>query len=360
PLLPDFKGLGRFITGHYRIWLVLFLALLGPALWGYTHTSVYYNLDSTLPRNLPSVVANEKLDATFNMGATDMLLIDADIPARDISAMAGQMESVDGVNFVIGLNTIKGGALPDEMIPAHLKESLGNENWQLLIIGSEYAVASEEVNRQCDSLEAIAKKYDSGAMLIGEAPCTRDLIRITDRDFKTVSAVSIGVIFLIILLVFRSLSLPFILVATIEFGIFINLGIPAFTGTVIAFVSSIVIGTVQLGSTVDYAILMTTRYRRERLSGKEKTEAIETAVDTSAKSVMVSAISFFAATFGVGVYSNIDMISSLCTLMARGALISMVCVILVLPSLLMLLDGVIMATSTKGGSRPADMEKARV
>ena len=356
PLLPDFKGLGRFITGHYRIWLVLFLAMLGPAVWGYTHTSVYYNLDSTLPRNLPSVVANEKLDATFNMGATDMLLIDADIPARDISAMAGQMESVDGVNFVIGLNTIKGGALPDEMIPAHLKESLGNENWQLLIIGSEYAVASEEVNRQCDSLEAIAKKYDSGAMLIGEAPCTRDLIRITDRDFKTVSAVSIGVIFLIILLVFRSLSLPFILVATIEFGIFINLGIPAFTGTVIAFVSSIVIGTVQLGSTVDYAILMTTRYRRERLSGKEKTEAIETAVDTSAKSVMVSAISFFAATFGVGVYSNIDMISSLCTLMARGALISMVCVILVLPSFLMLLDKVIMATSTRKGSRAADME----
>ena len=348
PFIPEFPGIGKFVTDHYKVFLVLFFLLLGPAVWGYNHTNVYYNLDSSLPRDLPSIVANTKLEETFDMGATDMLLIDASLSDKEVRAMADEMKQVDGVSFVLGLSTLKGGSIPDAMIPGKIMDELTSDNWQLLILGSEYAVASNEVNEQCDALEAIAKKYDAGSMLIGEAPCTRDLIRITATDFARVSTASIGMIFLIILLVFWSVSLPVILVLTIEFGIFINLGIPAFTGTVIAFVSSIVIGTVQLGSTVDYAILMTTQYRRERLRGVDKKQAIADTVQTNTKSVMVSALSFFGATFGVGLYSNIDMISSLCTLMARGALISMVCVIFVLPSFLMVTDKVIMVTSLGG------------
>ena len=354
--LPEIPGIGKFVTDHYKVFLVLFFLLLGPAVWGYRNTDVYYNLDSSLPRDLPSIVANTKLDETFDMGATDMVLIDASLDEKEVRAMADEMKQVDGVSFVLGLSTLKGGSIPDAMIPEGIMEELTSDNWQLLILGSEYAIASNEVNEQCDALEAIAKKYDAGSMLIGEAPCTRDLIRITATDFARVSTASIGMIFLIILLVFRSVSLPVILVLTIEFGIFINLGIPAFTGTVIAFVSSIVIGTVQLGSTVDYAILMTTQYRRERLRGVDKKQAIADTVQTNTKSVMVSALSFFGATFGVGLYSNIDMISSLCTLMARGALISMVCVIFVLPSFLMVTDKVIMATSL-GGRRKTGESK---
>ena len=349
PLLPDLRGIGRFVTGHYRAFALLFVLLLIPAVYGYTHTSVYYNLDSTLPRDLPSIVANQKQSEDFNTGATDMILIGSDVSERDIKIMAGELKKIDGVNYVLGLNSLKGGAIPEELIPDRLKEALESENWQLLILGSSYQIASNEVNDQCDRIESLIKEFDPDAMLIGEAPCTRDLIHVTARDFATVSSVSIGVIFAIILLVFRSISLPFILVLTIEFGIFINMGIPAYTGTVIPFIASIVIGTIQLGSTVDYAILLTTRYRRERLSGTEKQEAVAAALDASAKSILVSAMAFFAATFGVGLYSNIDMISSLCTLMARGALISMGCVIFALPSFLMIFDKAVMATSL--GSR---------
>lgn len=344
-LLPDLNGIGRFVTGHYRIFVLLFLLLLFPAFYGYKNAQVYYNLDETLPKTLPSIMANEKLESEFDMNATHMLLVNAGLPAKDVKHMSEEMEKVQGVNWVLGLNSIKGAALPEEFIPEELSESLKDENWQLLLVGSQYKVASAEVNEQCDTLESICKKYDSGGMLVGEAPCTKDLIRITDKDFKTVSAVSIGVIFIIIMLVFRSVSLPAVLVAVIEVAIFINMGIPYYTGTEIPFIASVVIGTIQLGATVDYAILMTTRYRKERRDGQEKREAISIACQTSSKSIVVSALSFFAATFGVGLYSNIDMISALCTLMARGAIISMVSVIFIVPSMLMVFDRLIMKSS---------------
>lgn len=347
PLLPDMKGAGAFVTGHYKIFAVLFLVILLPALYGYRNTTVYYNLDETLPKDLPSIIANDKLNENFDMNATHMLLLSAELPAKEVRSMAEEMKAVDGVNWVLGLNSLKGAAIPDEMIPNDLKESLMNENWQLLLIGSQYKVASKEVNSQCDELSAICKSYDRKGMLVGEAPCTKDLIEITDKDFNTVSVVSIGVIFVIILLVFKSLSLPVILVSVIEMAIFVNMGLPYYTETEIPFIASVVIGTIQLGATVDYAILMTTRYKKERLAGVEKKEAVATACQTSVKSIVVSALSFFAATFGVGLYSNIDMISSLCTLMARGALISMVSVICILPSMFMVFDAVIMKGHVK-------------
>ncbi len=344
-LLPDLKGIGSFSIRHEKIVLILVALLLIPVIHGYRNTPVYYNLDSSLPRNLPSIAANEKLKEEFNMNSTHMLLMDADIEEKKVLEMADEMKKEDGVKFVLGLNTVKGPLIPDEFVPAKLKDSLISENNQLLLIGSEYEVASEEVNEQVNRLTQIAKSYDPDSMLIGEAPCTKDLIEITDHDFNTVSTVSIGVIFLIIAIVFRSVSLPALLVAVIEFGIMINMGIPAYTGSKIPFIASIVIGTIQLGSTVDYAILITTKYRRERTAGTPVKEAVTKAIDESAKSVMVSALAFFASTFGVGLYSNIDMISSLCTLMSRGALISMACVLLVLPSVLVVCDGIIMKTT---------------
>ncbi len=344
-LLPEFNGWGEFIVKHAKVFLIGALVLIVPAVYGYTHTKVYYNLDSTLPKDLPSIVANAKLEEKFNMNATHALLMSADTDEKEVREMADRMKQEPGVKWVLGLDTVKGPALPEEFIPDELKTALVSDNHKLLLIGSEYKVASEEVNAQVETLSDIAKEYDGGAMLIGEAPATKDLIKITAHDFATVSTVSIGIIFVIIAFVFGSLSLPIILVAVIELGIFINMGIPAFTGTTIPFVASIVIGTIQLGSTVDYAILMTTRYRRERTRGAEKKEAVCTALNTSIKSVVVSALSFFAATFGVGAYSNIDMISSLCTLMSRGALISMTCVIFILPSILLAADGIITKTS---------------
>lgn len=344
-LLPDLKGIGTFVAGKEKKFLLAGLLLLVPAVYGYTHTNVYYNLDSTLPKDLPSIIANEKLESTFDTAATHALLMSSDVEAKEVRKMADEMKKEDGVKWVLGLNTVIGPAVPAEFIPEELSSSLISDNRQLLLIGSEYKVASDEVNEQVDTLTEIAKKYDDGAMLIGEAPATKDLIRITANDFATVSIVSIGVIFIIIAFVFRSISLPVILVAVIELGIFINMGIPAFTGSVIPFIASIVIGTIQLGSTVDYAILMTTKYRRSRTQGIEKKTAVAGAVETSAKSILVSALSFFAATFGVGLYSNIDMISSLCTLMSRGALISMLCVVFILPSVLLAADGIITKTS---------------
>lgn len=270
--------------------------------------------------------------------------------------MVQEMKEVDGVNWVLGLNAVKGDSIPDELIPSDLKGSLMNDNWQLLLVGSQYKVASGEVNNQCTQLSAICKAYDKQGMLVGEAPCTKDLIEITDKDFNTVSVVSIGVIFVIILLVFKSVSLPVILVAVIEMAIFVNMGIPYYTGTQIPFIASVVIGTIQLGATVDYAILMTTRYRKERFSGVEKREAVSIACQSSVKSIIVSALSFFAATFGVGLYSNIDMISSLCTLMARGALISMAAVILILPSMFMVFDKIIIRNRAKSKQEKVEQE----
>jgi hypothetical protein len=326
------------------------LLLWIPAIYGYTHTDVYYNLDSTLPRDLPSIQANTKLDEKFEMGATHIVLADSSLSAHDGSLMCKEMKQVDGVKAVLGVDSLLGPALSREMIPDDLLADIKTDQYQLIMITSEYAVASDEVNKQCDELEAVIKKYDPSAMLIGEAPCTRDLITITNTDFTTVTSTSIGVIFVIIVLVFGSISLPAILVFVIEFAVFLNMGIPCFTGTVIPFIASIVIGTIQLGSTVDYAILMTNRYKLGRNNGLEKCQAIMQAHDASVQSIIVSALSFFAATFGVGLYSDIDMISSLCTLMARGAIISMFTVIFVLPAMLMIFDKLICVT-TRGMRR---------
>ncbi len=351
-LLPDFKGIGDFVTKHYLVFVALFAVLLLPALYGYRNAAVYYNLDETLPRDLPSIMANDKLNECFDMNATHMLLLPADLPPRDVKYMTDEMKKVDGVNWILGLNTVKGSALPDEMIPQDLTEALMNDNWQLLLVGSQYKVASRDVNRQCEKLSGICKAVDGRGMLVGEAPCTKDLIEITDKDFNTVSVVSIGVIFFLILLVFKSVALPMVLVSVIEMAIFVNMGIPYYTKTAVPFIASVVIGTIQLGATVDYAILMTTRYRRERYGGTPKKEAVSIACQSSVKSIVVSALSFFAATFGVGLFSNIDMISSLCTLMARGALISMVSVIFVLPSAFLVFDRIII----RGGQRDKKKE----
>ena len=345
PIIPDLGGISGFVTGRFYIFIILFVVILIPAVYGYTHTKVYYNLDETLPKDLDSIVANSKLQEEFNMNSTHMVLMKSDMTSKDADAMITEMKKIDGVKTVLGLDALIGPTIPKEMIPNKMKEVLENDEYQLMLIMSEYKVASDEVNKQCDELNAVIKKYDEKGMLVGEAPCTKDLIEITDVDFKTVSVVSIGAIFLIIAVVFRSISLPVILVSVIEFAIFISMGIPCYTNTEIPFIASIVIGTIQLGATVDYAILMTNRYKKERKRGAGKEQAIQIALGASVQSIMVSALSFFAATFGVGFYSNIDMISSLCTLMARGAIISMFVVILVLPAMFMVFDGLIIHTS---------------
>lgn len=341
-MLPEFKGVGKFIAKHYRIFLVLFVIILIPAIYGYNHTKVYYKLDSSLPDSLESVQANKELAEAFNMNSTHMILVTNDQSDKDTRNMMSDIENIDGVRFCLGLDSIIGAGIPTNFIPSDVTEALKSDEWQLILVGSEYEVASDEVNNQCTEIENTIDSYNEKNMLVGEAPCTKDLIKITDKDFASVSTVSIGAIFIIILCVFGSISLPIVLVAVIEFAIFINMGIPCFTGTELPFIASIVIGTIQLGATVDYAILMTTKYKRNRLNGYRKFDAVATACQESVQSIVVSALSFFAATFGVGLYSDIDMISALCTLMARGALISMCAVILMLPSALMLFDKIIM------------------
>lgn len=350
PLLGNFKQIPRFVQKFYPLILVVFTVIWIPAIKGYNNTEVYYNLDTTLPEDLPSIQANNKLEKEFQMNATHMLLVDRDLDTKTVEKMVSEMKEVDGVKTVIGIDAMLGSEIPRELIPKKALEMLENENYELMLVTNEYKVATDEVNAECEALNNILKKYDPNGMLVGEAPCTKDLIEITNHDFNTVTSVSVGIILVIILLVFRSLSLPVILVAVIEFAIYINMGIPYYAGTSIPFIASIVIGTIQLGSTVDYAILMTSRYKAERHAGKSRKEAIEIAHSASIPSILVSAFSFFAATFGVGLYSEIDMISSLCTLLARGALISMVVVIFVLPSMFLLLDRVIIYTSR--GFRP--------
>ena len=345
PFLPDIGRISDKVTKRYLVYVVLFLLFLFPAIYGNNHTAVYYNLDETLPKDLPSIIANEKLKEDYDMNTTHMILVDSSVSSTDVNKMIKEMDKVDGVKWALGLDSLVGPSVPSDMIPESVSSMLKNDKYQLLLVNSEYKVASDEVNAQTKTLNKILHKYDKTGMLIGEGPLTADLIDITDQDFKTVSAVSIGIIFVIILVLFKSISLPVILVGVIEFAIFVNMGIPYYTGTKLPFVASIVIGTIQLGSTVDYAILMTTRYKRERNHGANKHDAITTAHRVSAQSIMVSALSFFAATIGVGLYSNIDMISSLCILMARGALISMVVVIFVLPSMFMVFDKVIVKTS---------------
>ena len=344
-ILPDLSGISKWVTQHFYIFLILFFVLIGPAVYGYTHNTVYYDLAGTLPESLESITANNKLEEQYHMGATHMVLLDANTPTKDVVKMTKEMEKVDGVKAVLGLDSIVGSTIPKDMLPDQIREVFESGKYKMLLIMSEYKVASDEVNEQCDTLKQMVKDCDENGMLIGEAPCTKDLIETTDEDFKMVSAVSIGVIFVIIAFVFKSITLPVILVAVIELAIFINMGIPTYTKTAIPFIASIVIGTIQLGATVDYAILMTNKYKRARHNGLAKKEAVIEGMKGSVQSIIVSALSFFAATFGVGMYSNIDMISSLCTLMARGALISMVVVILLLPTMFMIFDKVIIHTS---------------
>ena len=344
-IIPDLGRIAGWVVRHYKWFIAAFVIILFPALYGYTHTDVYYDLAGTLPKDLPSIVANQKLEDSFDMNATHIYLIDSSLPTKDVVEMIDEVNEVDGVKATIGLEAILGAGFPKEMLPSDLLKVVQNDEYEMLMVSSEYAVASDEVNAQCDKLDEILDKYDTKGMLIGEAPCTKDLINITNEDFARVSAVSIVAIFVIIFFVFKSISLPIILVAVIEFAIFINMGIPAYTGTVLPFIASIVIGTIQLGATVDYAILMTNKYKNARYDGLEKKEAITQALQGSIQSIIVSALSFFSATFGVGVYSNIDMISSLCILMSRGAIISMFVVIFILPSMFMIFDKVIIKTS---------------
>lgn len=345
PLLPDIGRISDKVTKRYVIYVVAFVILLFPAIYGNNHTGVYYNLDESLPKDLPSVIANTKLKEDYNMNTTHMILVDSSIAGSDVKKMSQEIEKVDGVKWVLGLDNLVGSGVPADMLPESVTGMLKNDKYQLLMVNSTYKVATDKVNKQIEQIDKIMDKYDKGAMLVGEGPLTKDLINITDTDFKRVSAVSIGIVFVIILLLFRSITLPVILVGVIEFAIFVNMGIPFYTGTKLPFVASIVIGTIQLGATVDYAILMTTRYLRERRRGVGKFDAITTAHKFSAQSIIVSALSFFAATIGVGLYSNIDMISSLCILMARGALISMAVVVFILPSLFMVFDKIIIRTS---------------
>ena len=354
PLLPDIGRISDKVTKRYVIYVVAFVILLFPAIYGNNHTGVYYNLDESLPKDLPSVIANTKLKEDYNMNTTHMILVDSSVAGSDVKKMSQEIEKVDGVKWVLGLDNLVGSGVPADMLPESVTGMLKNDKYQLLMVNSTYKVATDKVNKQIEQIDKIMDKYDKGAMLVGEGPLTKDLINITDTDFKRVSAVSIGIVFVIILFLFKSVTIPVVLVGVIEFAIFVNMGIPFYTGTKLPFVASIVIGTIQLGATVDYAILMTTRYQRERSRGAGKFDAITTAHKFSAQSIIVSALSFFAATIGVGLYSNIDMISSLCILMARGALISMVVVVLILPSLFMVFDKIIVKTSK--GFRPSGLK----
>ena len=346
-LIRNANGFARKITKAFPVFLAVFVALAIPAYMGYAKTNeeVYYDMGQCLPQDIDYVIAHNKLTDDFDIASTHMLLVDANLPSHDVRNMKREMEDVDGVKYVLSLESVVGSRVPEEVLPDSVRSILKSDRWELMLINSEYKVASDAVNDQIDSLNAILKKYDPSGMLIGEAPCTKDMIETTGHDFQVVNLFSIIAIFVIILLVEKSLSLPVILIAVIELAIFINLGLPHYMGQSLPFIAPICISTIQLGATVDYAILMTTRYKAERVSGKSKYEAVSTALATSVPSIIVSGMGLFAATFGVAVYSNIDIVSSMCMLMARGALISVVCVILMLPAFLMLLDGVVRHTT---------------
>ena len=345
PLMKEFNRLPKLIAKRYYVFGLIFLALLPPALYGQANTKVYYDLAGTLPASLPSTQAAKKLNENFESNNAYMILTDASLSSKDMTNMYDEIEAVKGVDSVLGMNSLMGPTVPEDMIPTKIRKKLESDNYKLTLITSKYKVASDDVNNQISKVNHIVKSYDKNAMVVGEAPGTKDLITITNRDFQVVNIVSIGLVFLIIALVLKSFSLPVILVAVIEFAIFINMGIPCYTGTQLPFIASIVIGTIQLGSTVDYAILMTTRYLKERNLGNTRTQSTQIALTTSMKSIIVSALSFFSATFGVGMVSSIDLISSLCNLMARGALISMAVVLLVLPSMYMIFDPIIVKTT---------------
>ena len=348
-LIPDMGGFAKGVCKHFPVFLVIFALLIAPAYYGYdkTNDEVYYDMGQCLPEDIDYVIANSKLAEDFDISSTHMLLVDANLPTRDVRDMIDEMEQVDGVKYVLSLESVVGPLVPEDILPDSVRSLLNDGQRELMLINSEYKVASDAVSDQLDSLNAILKKYDDTGMLIGEAPCMKDMIDTTDHDFQVVNAVSIVAIFVIIALVEKSISLPFVLIAVIELAVFINLGLPHYFGQSLPFIAPICISTIQLGATVDYAILMTTRYKSERLNGNERKAAVYTALRTSAPSVIVSGLGLFAATFGVAVYSNIDIVGSMCMLMARGAIISVVLALLVLPALLILCDGIICRT-TKG------------
>ena len=352
PLLPAVGGIGRFVAKHYKALCAVLLVLIVPAFYGYANNRVYYDMSKVMPQDLPSIIANHKLEDTFDMATTHLLLVDADVPQKDVLDMTEEMKQVDGVQDVIGIDSLLGSGIPESFVPEEILSLVKGNRYQLMLVNSEYVISSDEVNTQIDSLNAVLKKYDKGGMLIGEAPCTKDLIACTDHDFTVVSLISIIAIFVIILLVQKSFSLPVLLVAVIELAIAANLCIPYYLGTELPFVGPILISTIQLGATVDYAILMTTRYKQNRLAGLDKKEAVEKAVASAAQSILVSGFGFFAATYGVGLYSNVDIISSMCRLIARGALLSVAVVLFLLPAVLLLLDKFIVHTTL-------DMKAAR-
>ncbi|MBQ8160394.1 MAG: MMPL family transporter [Clostridia bacterium] len=345
PLLPNVGGIGRFVTRHYKALCIVLALMIFPSFYGYQNVDVYYDMSRVMPPELKSVIANKKLEETFDMATTHLLLVDSDVSQKDVRDMTDEMQKVDGVRSVIGIDSLLGAGIPESIVPPEALRMVKGERYQLMLVNSAYIISSDEVNAQIDSLNEILKKYDDGGMLIGEAPCTKDLIACTDHDFTVVSLISIIAIFVIILLVQKSISLPVLLVAIIELAIAANLCIPYFTGTQLPFVGPILISTIQLGATVDYAILMTTRYKQNRLSGMDRTDAVQHAVSSAAQSVLVSGLGFFAATYGVGLYSNVDIISSMCRLIARGALLSVAVVLLLLPAMLLLLDGLIVRTT---------------
>ncbi|MCQ2520623.1 MAG: efflux RND transporter permease subunit [Lachnospiraceae bacterium] len=344
-ILPRFDKPAAWVTKHFYIFLIIFAVLLGPAIYGYKNTQVYYDLAATLPDDLDCSIGNKMLSDNFDMNSLYMILSDSSLDSKTANKMMEEISDLDGITFALSLDSALGNEVPEDILPQKIIDDLKGNDYQIMLVASDYGVASDDINTQIDAVNEISKRYDSTSMVIGEAPCTKDLITITDKDFKTVSIVSIAAIFIIILCVVKSISLPVILVATIEFAIFVNMGLPFYTGKAIPFISSVVIGTIQLGATVDYAILMTTRYKKERHDGMEKKEAITKALAASIPSIIVSAVGFFAATFGVGLVASVDMIGSLCTLMARGAIISMFIVILVLPSLFMMFDPLIVRSS---------------
>ena len=345
PLIPSLDRLSEFITKHYKLWLVIFLVLLFPAIYGNNHTSVYYNIDKSLPETLDSNVANAELQEKFDMSNIHMVLLKKGMDSKDKSEMLDKIKNVDGVRWALGMDSFIGAAFPDSMIPNDIKKMLESDNYEMQFICSKYKTATDEVNAQIDEIQKIVKSYSPDSMVIGEAPLTKDLADVTDVDLKNVNIVSMAAIFVIIMIVFKSISLPFILVAVIEFAICVNMAIPYYQGTSLVFVASIVIGTIQLGATVDYAILMTSRYQKERYRGKTKKEAIAIAHKTSIKSIIISGCSFFAATFGVGLYSQVDMIGSITNLLSRGAIISTLVVLMVLPAMFMIFDPIICHTS---------------
>ena len=356
-LIPDMTKLSRGVVKAFPIFLIIFVLLIPPFYYGYSKTNdeVYYDMGGCLPQDIEYVIANTKLRDEFDIASTHMLLVDASTSSKDVHAMIQEMDDVDGVKYVLGLETFLDASIPEEMIPESLTKALKSDRWELLLVNSEYTVASDKVNAQLDQLNAILKKYDPDGMLIGEAPCMKDMIETTNHDFQVVNAVSIIAIFVIILLVEKSLSLPFILISVIELAIFINLGLPHYLGQSLPFIAPICISTIQLGATVDYAILMTTRYKSERAAGQSRHDAVCTALSTSISSIIVSGMGLFAATFGVAVYSDIDIISSMCMLMARGAIVSMLLVIFILPALLMLCDGLIRHTTL--GMKPQTVKE---